>query len=62
MNVLDGDVPTQEQRADRVGESIGALPAAPMVMPKQVLEQPVRLRARLGALLGAGIRARRLGP
>ena len=59
MSFLKGDM--QEQDADHVGTTIGALPAAPLPMPRQVLEQPSRLWARLAAALGAGVRTRGLG-
>lgn len=59
MSFLKGEM--QEQDADHVGTTIGALPAAPLPMPRQVLEQPVGLWSRLAAVFGAGIRTRGLG-
>lgn len=47
--------------ADDVGVSFGALPVAPMVMPRQVLEQPLGIRARLAAVFGQGVRTRGIG-
>ncbi len=71
MNFVKGDMQEQDpdedagqdagQDADLVGTTIGALPVAPLAMPRQVLERPGRLRARLAALFGAGIRTRGLG-
>lgn len=51
----------QEQDADHVGTTIGALPVAPLAMPRQVLEQPTRFWSRLAAVFGAGVRTRGLG-
>ncbi|MEI4484568.1 hypothetical protein V8J36_00055 [Frigidibacter sp. MR17.14] len=47
---VEGDIVKSE--ADLVGESLFALPAAPMVMPRQVLERQHTLVARLAGLFG----------
>lgn len=59
MTFQGGDM--QEQDADHVGTTIGALPVAPLAMPRQVLEQPTRFWSRLAAVFGAGVRTRGLG-
>lgn len=59
MTVLERDLLAQD--ADRVGVTIGVLPAAPLSMPKQVLEQPLGLWGRVAALFGAGVRTRGIG-
>ncbi|GGH63580.1 hypothetical protein GVY41_19235 [Frigidibacter albus] len=59
MSFEKGDM--QMQDADHVGTLIGALPAAPLAMPRQVLERPSTLWSRLIAVFGAGVRTRRLG-
>ncbi|WP_164738100.1 hypothetical protein [Frigidibacter oleivorans] len=55
------DAETQPLEADDVGVTRGALPVAPLGMPKQLLERPEGLRTRLLALVGAGVRTRGLG-
>jgi len=59
MSFEKGDMLMQD--ADHVGTTIGALPAAPLAMPRQVLERPHTLWSRLIAVFGAGVRTRGLG-
>ncbi|MDP3340806.1 hypothetical protein [Frigidibacter sp.] len=59
MSFEKGDMLMQD--ADHVGTTIGALPTAPLAMPRQVLERSSTLWSRLMAVFGAGIRTRRLG-
>jgi|GEM_PF-6142839 len=59
MSFEKGDMLMQD--ADHVGTTIGALPAAPLAMPRQVLERPSTLWSRLIAVFGAGVRTRGLG-
>lgn len=59
MSFEKGDMLMQD--ADHVGTTIGALPAAPLAMPRQVLEQPITLWSRIATALGAGVRSRGLG-
>lgn len=59
MSFEKGDMLMQD--ADHVGTTMGALPAAPLAMPRQVLERPSTLWSRLIAVFGAGVRTRGLG-